>query len=133
MEPALDRWHSADFRRRSFAPQLMNTSFATAPNRTRPTDRRTGGAAPVTDYSYHAPAASTAATASKSQKHRVELTNFRALSRGFFGAEAGREYIKEAIVFVWMMVIAAWPLAMTLNMLGTMMISPPPWFPNQPF
>jgi len=111
----------------------MNTSFAPAPNRTRPTDRRPGAAAPVTDHSHRSPAASTAATAPNSQKHHVELTNFRALSRNFFGAEAGREYIKEAILFVWMMVIAAWPLAITLNMLGTMMISPPPWFPNQPF
>ena len=55
------------------------------------------------------------------------------MTRTFFGAEAGREYIKEAIVFMGIMVVAAWPLAVTLNMLGTMVISPPPWFPNQPF
>jgi len=111
----------------------MNTSFASAPNRTKPTDRRPGSTGPVTDYSYQSPTTSASATAAKSQKHPVELTNFRALTRTFFGAEANREYIKEAFVFVWMMVIAAWPLAMTLNMLGTMMIAPPPWFPNQPF
>jgi len=110
----------------------MNTSFAPAPIRTRPTDRP-GGTVPVTDHAYLAPAASTAAPAAKSQNHGVELTNFRALTRTFFGAEAGREYIKEAIVFMGMMVVAAWPLAVTLNMLGTMVISPPPWFPNQPF
>jgi hypothetical protein len=105
----------------------MKTSLAPAPNRTRPTERDPGATAPVTDYSYQSPAASTTATALKPQKHRAELTNFRALSRTFFGAEANREYIKEAVLFVWMMVVAAWPLAITLNMLGTMMISPPNW------
>jgi len=54
-----------------------------------------------------------------------ELTTFRALSRQVFGAEAGREYLKEAILFASMMLVAAWPLGVTLNQLGTMMISPP--------
>ena len=62
-----------------------------------------------------------------SAKTLPDLTTFRALTKHVFGAEAGREHIKEAVVFAFMMAIAAWPLSITLNMLGTMMISPPPW------
>jgi len=54
-----------------------------------------------------------------------ELTTFRALSRQVFGIEAGREYLMEAIVFGSIMLVAAWPLSVTLEQLGTMMISPP--------
>jgi len=56
-----------------------------------------------------------------------ELTTFRALTKHVFGAEAGREYLREGVVFAFMMAIAAWPLGITLDMLGTMMISPPAW------
>ena len=56
-----------------------------------------------------------------------ELTAFRALTKDVFGVEAGREFIKEAIVFGFMMAVAAWPLSITLDMLGTMMVSPPAW------
>jgi hypothetical protein len=84
----------------------------------------------VTDYSYQprrgeskqvvaAPAAPVA------PKVFPELTTFRALSRQVFGIEAGREYIMEAVVFGWIMLVAAWPLSVTLDQLGTMMISPP--------
>ena len=54
-----------------------------------------------------------------------QLTTFRALSRQVFGAAAGREYVFEAVLFVWMMIVAAWPLGVTLNQLGTMYIAPP--------
>lgn len=111
-------------------PQLMKTSLSPTPNRSRETERAPRATVPVTDYSYQSAAPATAANAVQPQKHRVELTNFRALSRNFFGAEAHREYIREAIVFAWIMVVAAWPLGITLNMLGTMMISPPPWVVN---
>src|SRR4051794_37255166 len=53
-----------------------------------------------------------------------ELTTFRALTRQVYGIEATREYMKEAIVFATMVAVAAWPLSVTLNQLGTMMISP---------
>jgi len=56
-----------------------------------------------------------------------ELATFRALTKHVFGAEAAREYIREGVVFAFMMAIAAWPLSITLDMLGTMMISPPAW------
>ena len=54
-----------------------------------------------------------------------QLTTFRALSRQVFGAAAGREYVFEGVLFVWMMIVAAWPLGVTLNQLGTMYIAPP--------
>jgi hypothetical protein len=60
-----------------------------------------------------------------SQKRLPELTTFRALGRQVFGPQAGREYVAEAFVFVWMMAVAAWPLSVVLNQLGTMMIWPP--------
>ena len=104
--------------------------MAPIPNLTRETERAPRVTVPVTDFSYQSPAAATAPGAVKTQKHALELTHFRALSRNFFGAEAHREYIREAIMFAGIMVIAAWPLGITLNMLGTMMISAPPWVVN---
>ena len=71
--------------------------------------------------------AKTKTTSAVAQKGLPELTTFRALTRQVFGAEAGREYFREAVLFVCMMVVAAWPLSITLDMLGTMMISPPAW------
>lgn len=60
-----------------------------------------------------------------SKKVVAQLATFRALSRQVFGPKAGYEYLAEAILFGWMMVVAAWPLSVTLNQLGTMYISPP--------
>jgi len=71
--------------------------------------------------------AKTKTTSAVAQKGLPELTTFRALTRQVFGAEAGREYVREAVLFVCMMVVAAWPLSITLDMLGTMMIAPPAW------
>ena len=59
------------------------------------------------------------------KKGLAQLTTFRALGRQVFGAKAGYEYLAEAILFGWIMVVAAWPLTVTLNQLGTMYISPP--------
>lgn len=108
----------------------MKNSLAPTPNRFQKLDDAPRTAVPVTDYSYQSPASAAPAQSTTTQKHRAELTNFRALSRSFFGREAGREYFREGLVFAWMMVIAAWPLGVTLNMLSTMMISPPPWVVN---
>jgi len=83
----------------------------------------------VTDFSYQQPRGETihvVAPAAAPVVHKFpELTTFRALSRQVFGIEAGREYLMEAIVFGWIMLVAAWPLSVTLDQLGTMMISPP--------
>jgi len=74
-----------------------------------------------------APKAKSQISAAVTPKRLPELTTFRALTKHVFGAEAGREYVKEGVVFAFMMAMAAWPLSITLDMLGTMMISPPPW------
>ena len=108
----------------------MNTSFPSTSPRSREAARNRHPSVPVTDYSYQSAPSPAPTTSAKTVPHRAELTNFRALSRSFFGGEAGREYLREGIVFASMMLIAAWPLGITLNMLCTMMISPPPWVVN---
>jgi hypothetical protein len=80
----------------------------------------------VTDFAYQQPPTATDQKAGSARPVQLpQLTTFRALSRQVFDAKAGREYIAEAVVFAWIMVVAAWPLSVTLNQLGTMMISPP--------
>jgi hypothetical protein len=83
------------------------------------------GTAVIADASYRPNRGATHVSAPEPRR-LPELKNFRALSRNFFGAETSREYIAEAILFGWIMLVAAWPLSVTLNQLGTMMISPPP-------
>jgi hypothetical protein len=111
----------------------MKTTPQIAPSPLPDSDRITAAIADttaVTDFFYqqsrgekrHVVAAAGALVA---PKKFPELTTFRALSRQVFGIEAGREYIMEAVVFGWIMLVAAWPLSVTLNQLGTMMISPP--------
>ena len=102
-------------------PQL-ESNLLTDPQPLNPAAPRTR----ATDFAYQPERGATPPTvAAAAVKKLPELTNFRAISRSVFGAESGREYIKEAIVFAAMMVVAAWPLSVTLNELGTMMISPP--------
>lgn len=82
----------------------------------------------VTDFAYRQqPGVMANSSASVSSKALANLTTIRALGRQVFGVEAGREYIKEAIAFILLLGVAAWPLSITLDMLGTMMISPPAW------
>jgi hypothetical protein len=86
--------------------------------------------ATVTDYAYQltpAPVAAALKTAPITSSPNFET--LRALGRQVFGAEAAREYLHEAILFAFIFAVAAWPLSVTLNQLGTMMISPPPWVP----
>jgi len=107
----------------------MKTSLAPTPDRFQKLDNTPRPAVPVTDYAYKS-VDSAAASAKPAAKVLVELTNFRALNRKFFGPESGRECIKEAIVFGSMMIVAAWPLGVTYHMLSTMMLSSPPWMVN---
>jgi hypothetical protein len=104
-------------------PQIDSTLLTDARPISQAVTDRTG----VTDFEYQqgrgVKLQKTAATTAK--KILPELTTFRALSRQVFGARAGREYLAEAILFGSMMLVAAWPLSVTLNQLGTMMISPP--------
>ena len=94
-----------------------------------PIPRNTAHHGAVTDFAYQQQPAAPVATSAPAAIKLPDLRTFRALSRQVFGAQAGREYIKEAIIFASMMLVAAWPLSATLNQLGTMMISPPPWVP----
>ena len=105
----------------------MKTSLAPTPNRFQKLGDAPRQAVPVTDYNYKSPVSAASAKPSSTPKAHAELTNFRALNRRFFGIEAGREHVKEAIMFASMMIVAAWPLGVTYHMLSTMMISPPPW------
>jgi hypothetical protein len=84
--------------------------------------------ATVTDYAYASAPAPTAKPVMRvTTTDLPDFRTLRALGRQAFGAEAAREYLHEGILFACMLVVAAWPLGVTLNQLGTMMISPPPW------
>lgn len=95
-------------------------------SKTRP-PQPTAKRAPATDYAYQPNRHASLQTGAAAAKKTPEFTTLRALGRQVLGVQARREYIKEAILFGGMMVVAAWPLSVTLNQLGTMMISPPPW------
>src|SRR4051794_22650115 len=81
----------------------------------------------LTGSSYQQLGATTPKSRPIAERQLPELTTFRALTKDVFGVKAGREYIKEAVAFAFLMAVAAWPLSITLDMLGTMMISPPAW------
>jgi hypothetical protein len=76
----------------------------------------------VTDLPYQQSRRAAPAGKAAPSNKTAELKTFRSLSRRVFGAEATREYIAEAFFFAWIMVVAAWPLGIILNQLGTMMI-----------
>jgi hypothetical protein len=101
------------------APELI-------PTQALENDRTVRKTLPQVDYSYQS-TVTASRPVSKTDARLAELKTFRALSRDFFAGEAARESLKEIIVFAWIMAVAAWPLSVTLNQLGTMMISPPPW------
>jgi hypothetical protein len=103
------------------APEILPPSRSfDQPRTARPTH-------PQVDYSYQSTVAAAVPALVKIEKQRAELNSFRALSREFLGVEAARESLKEGLFFACIMAVAAWPLSTTLNQLGTMMISPPPW------
>ena len=105
----------------STTPQI-DSNLAVEPDPIRPCGT---GRTAVTDFPYREPVIETKTSKTTPKKVVAQLATFRALSRQVFGAQAGQEYVAEAILFVCMMVVAAWPLSVTLNMLGTMYISPP--------
>ena len=107
----------------------MNTTPQLDPNVRFDTDQiqqKVAGRKAVTNFPRLQPQDLTGTTGTTASNNaRPQLTTFRALSRQVFGAAAGREYVFEAVLFVWMMIVAAWPLGVTLNQLGTMYIAPP--------
>lgn len=58
-----------------------------------------------------------ARTSAISEKGVSELRTFRKVSKEFFGVEAGRDYIAEAILFVCISCVAAWPIAIAIHQL----------------
>lgn len=77
---------------------------------------------PVTDYSYHSSAEAIGLSSVSAEKANAELRTFRKISRKFFGAEANREYIAEALFFALISCVAAWPVTVMIRQLITMMI-----------
>jgi hypothetical protein len=103
----------------------MKPTAEIASNPVTESDRITSSASvatAVTDFSYQQSRRAAPAGKAAPAKKTAELKTFRSLSRRVFGAEATREYIAEAILFGSIMAVAAWPLCVTLNQLGTMMI-----------
>jgi hypothetical protein len=84
-------------------------------------DRRSS---PVTDYLYQ-PAPESAVGSGAIVEKTValrEMRTFRKVSSEFARAEAGREYMVEAILFVAISFVAAWPIMVALHQLMRWMI-----------
>jgi hypothetical protein len=84
-------------------------------------DRRNS---PVTDYFYQPAPESAAGSSAIVEKTVVlrELRTFRKVSSQFARVEAGREYMAEAILFVAISFVAAWPITVALHQLMRWMI-----------
>lgn len=81
---------------------------------------------PTVDYSYQVSAETVESSTAVAEAELSQLRTFRTISREFFGIEADREYLREALLFVSISFVAAWPLAVMLHQLTRWMISPPP-------
>jgi hypothetical protein len=77
---------------------------------------------PLTDYSYQSSAAAVGHHSALAKKAITELRTFRKISSEFFAAEAGREYVGEAILFASILGVAAWPISVLLHQLLRWMI-----------
>ena len=77
---------------------------------------------PLTDYSYHSTAEAIDRSSAIAEKANAELRTFRKISGKFFGAEANREFVAEALFFALISCVAAWPVSVMIRQLITMMI-----------
>jgi hypothetical protein len=77
---------------------------------------------PLTDYSFQSTAEALSRSSAIAEKGIAELRTFRKISREYFGAEAGGEYLKEGIFFAWIACVAAWPITVMMYELTRMMI-----------
>src|SRR6202162_4343291 len=77
---------------------------------------------PLTDYSFQSTAEALSRSSAIAEKGIAELRTFRKISREYFGAEAGGEYLKEGIFFAWITCVAAWPITVMMYELTRMMI-----------
>ena len=77
---------------------------------------------PVTYYAYQSTAEAIDRSSAIAEQANAELRTFRKISRKFFGAEANREYVAEALFFIGLSLVAAWPVSVMIRQLITMMI-----------
>ena len=76
---------------------------------------------PLTDYSFQSTGEALSRSAS-AEKEIAELRTFRKVSREYFGAEAGGEYLREGIFFASIACVAAWPITVMMYELMRTMI-----------
>jgi hypothetical protein len=81
-----------------------------------------GESSPLTDYAYQLTAEALDRSSVIAEKAISERRTFRKVSSEFFGAEASREYVTEAIFFAWISCVAAWPISVMLHQLLRWMI-----------
>jgi hypothetical protein len=77
---------------------------------------------PLTDYSFQSTAKTLSRSSASVERGIAELRTFRKVSREYFGAEAGGEYLREAIFFAGISCVAAWPITVMMAELMRMMI-----------
>src|SRR3954464_7747159 len=71
---------------------------------------------PATDWSFHAPALPGGGSSFRRPDSRPLLTpSFRALSDGFFSAEAKRESRLEGALFAVIVALAVWPMVLAVQ------------------
>ena len=76
----------------------------------------------LTDYSFQSTAEALSRSSVRAEKGIAELRTFRKVSREYFGAEAGGEYLKEGIFFASIACAAAWPITVMMYELMQTMI-----------
>jgi hypothetical protein len=80
-----------------------------------------GENSPLTDYAYQLPAEAVDRS-SVAEKAISERRTFRKVSNEFFRAEATREYVTEAIFFLGISCVAAWPVTVAIHQLTCSLI-----------
>ena len=80
-----------------------------------------GDSSPLTDYAYQL-SGKAIDRSSVAEKALSERRTFRKVSKDFFGAEATREYVTEAIFFLLISCIAAWPVTVAIHQLACSLI-----------
>ena len=77
---------------------------------------------PLTDCSFQSTAEALSPSSASVKRGIAELRTFRKISREYFDAEAGGEYLKEGILFAWIACVAAWPITVMMYELMRLMI-----------
>ncbi|MEY2527089.1 MAG: hypothetical protein QOE73_1860 [Verrucomicrobiota bacterium] len=72
---------------------------------------------PATDYGFQSSVETLGCSTAVATQGMAELRTFRKVSRDFFRAEATRDYVTEALLFVLMSCAAAWPMGVTIHQL----------------